>query len=340
MTRSAYLLRRLVLAVLVIVGVMVITFVVSRVVPSDPAALYAGPRPRAEQVAQIEAQLGLDQPLPVQFERYVGSVLRGDFGVSFRTRRPILEDLEVFLPATLELVIAASLLAVIIGIPFGVLSGADRSGWLDQSSRVLSIAGVSIPTFWLALLLQLLFFGTLGWLPLGGRVDSTITLSHPIAKITGFYLVDAAVTGNWVAWKNAALHLILPAAVLATYPIGLTLRMTRAAMIEVLSEPYIDTARAAGLPRRVILFQLALKNAIIPSLTVLGLSFAYSITGAFLIEVVFSWPGVGKYVTDAIVNVDFPVVMAVTLVVTIIYIVINLIIDMMQASLDPRVRLG
>jgi len=340
MSRSAYLLRRLGLAVLVLIGVMVVTFVVSRVVPSNPAALYAGPHPRPEQVAAFEVKLGLDKPLPVQFVRYVGDLLRGDFGESFQSRRLITTDLKFFLPATLELVIGASLLALVIGIPLGVLSGARRSGWLDQSTRMISIAGVSIPTFWLALMLQLFFFGWLGWLPLGGRLSTMVTLSHPIERITGFYIIDAAVSGNWVAWRDALHHLILPTAVLATYPIGLTIRMTRAAMVEVLTEPYIDSARAAGLPPRMILFRLALKNAIIPTLTVLGLTFAYSITGAFLIELVFSWPGVGKYVTDAIITVDFPVVMAVTLVVTVIYITINIIVDMVQVALDPRIKLG
>ena len=340
MSRSAYLLRRLGLAALVLFGVMVVTFVVSRVVPSNPAALYAGPHPRPEQVAAFEVKLGLDKPLPVQFVRYVGDVLRGDFGESFQSRRLITTDLKVFLPATLELVIGASLLALVIGIPFGVLSGARRSGWLDQSTRMISIGGVSIPTFWLGLMLQLLFFGWLGWLPLGGRLSTMVTLTHPIETITGFYIIDAAVSGNWVAWWDTLHHLILPTVVLATYPIGLTIRMTRAAMVEVLTEPYIDAARAAGLPPRIILFRLALKNAIIPTLTVLGLTFAYSITGAFFTELIFSWPGVGKYVTEAIIRVDFPVVMAVTIVVTVIYITINIIVDMIQVTLDPRITLG
>ncbi len=340
MSRGAYLLRRLGLALVVLFGVLVVTFVVARIVPSDPAALYAGPRPRPEQVAALRQQLGLDQPLWVQFTRYVGSVLRGDFGVSFKSKRSIIEDLRVFLPATLELVVLASLLAVVVGIPVGVWAGARRGRVFDQISRLISLAGVSMPTFWLALLLQLLFFGVLGWLPLSGRVDRSITLSAPIESITGFYLIDAAITGNWRAWRDAALHLVLPVTVLATYPVGLTIRMTRAAMIEVLAEEFVVAARAAGLPERTILFRFALKNAIIPTLTVLGLSFAYSITGAFLVELVFSWPGVGKYVTDAIINVDFPVVMAVTLIVTIIYIAVNLIVDMVQAALDPRVRVG
>lgn len=340
MSRGEYLLRRLGLALLVLVGVMAVTFVVSRIVPSDPAALYAGPRPRADQVAELRVKLGLDQPLPVQFVRYVGDVVSGDLGVSFKTHRPIVEDLKIFLPATLELVILASLLAIVVGIPVGVYAGARRGGAFDQVSHILSISGVSMPTFWLALLLQLLFFGWLGWLPLGGRLSKEIALSTPIETITGFYLLDAALAGNWPAWVDAARHLVLPVFVLATYPVGLTIRMTRAAMIEVQSEVYITAARAAGLPEHTILFQLALKNAIIPTLTVLGLSFAFSITDAFLVELVFSWPGVGKYVTDAILNVDFPVVLAVTLVVTIIYIAVNLTVDMVQAALDPRIRLG
>ncbi len=340
MSRTRYILRRLALAIVVLVGVMLLTFIVARVVPSDPAALYAGPRPSAQQIADVRVKLGLDQPMPVQFARYVGGILQGDLGQSFKTRRPIVDDLRTFLPATLELVIAATLLAVIVGIPVGVIAAAGRGGWFDVFSRLFSVAGVSIPSFWLALLLQLLFFTILGWLPLGGRLDNTTALLNPITPITGFYTIDAALEGNWSAWFDALRHLILPTVVLATYPIGLTIRMLRAAMIEVLSEPYITAARAVGLPRRAILFRFALKNAIVPTLTALGLSFAYSITGAFLVETVFLWPGVGKYVTDAVLNVDFPVVMAVTLVVTVIYIAINLLTDIAQSILDPRVKLG
>lgn len=337
MTR--YLLRRLALALLVLVSVSAVTFFVARVMPSDPAALYAGQRPTAEQIAAARERLGLDQPLPVQYLRFLGDILRGDLGTSYKTKHAILTDVRAFLPATLELVIASTLLALLVGIPAGVIAGARRGGWFDHLTRLLSIAGVSIPTFWLALILQLFFFGRLGLLPLSGRISNAIALFNPVQTITGFYLVDTLITGNGIAWRDAALHLVLPAFTLATYPIGLTLRMTRAAMLEVFSEKYIVAARAQGLPERTILFRYALKNAIVPTLTVLGLSFAYSLTGAFLVEVIFSWPGLGKYVTDAILNVDFPVIVSVTLVVTVFYVLINLGVDLLQAALDPRVVL-
>lgn len=340
MSRSTYLLRRLGLALLVILGVMIITFLVSRVIPADPARLYAGGRATDEMIVAVEEKLGLNDPLPVQFLSYVGGVLQGDFGNSFRTKRAISTDLKIFIPATLELVILAMLLAAAIGIPIGVIGAANRGGVIDQLSRVLTIAGVSVPAFWLALLLQLLFFSTLDLLPLGGRLDRSLAITSPIEQITGFYLIDGAITGNWAAWKSAWLHLLLPTVVLAAYPISLTARMTRASMLEVLSETYITAAAAAGLSRREILFRLALKNAIIPTLTSLGLVFAFSITGAILVEIVFSWPGLGSYVTEAIVASDFPVVMAVTLVVTVIYVLINLLVDMVQAALDPRIQLG
>jgi peptide/nickel transport system permease protein len=249
-------------------------------------------------------------------------------------------DLREYLPATLELVMVSMLLALVVGIPVGVIAGARPNGVFDNVTRVVSIAGVSIPIFWLALLLQLLFFGYLKWLPLGGRVDNNVALNYPLQQITGFYLIDSVVTGNWVAFRSTVLHLILPGFCTATYPIGLAIRMTRSCMVEVLSEPYITAARASGIPRRAILFKLALKNAIMPTLTVLALSFAYSITGAFLVELVFLWPGVGKYVAEGVLSVDFPVIIAVTLVVTVIYIVVNLVVDLLQAGLDPRVTLG
>lgn len=337
MSKRTYLARRLALGLLVLFGVSVVTFLIARLIPSDPAALYAGPRPTKAQIAELRVKLGLDQPQYVQYLNYIGGYLRGDLGVSFRTHQPILEDLKHYLPATLELVTIGACLALIVGVPLGVLAGARPNSWLDHLIRVVSIAGVSLPIFWLALLLQLLFFGYLGWLPLGGRVDNAIALNSPVRHITGFNLIDSTLTGNWAALRSTVLHLILPSFCVAAYPIGLASRMIRTKTVETLSEPYITAARAAGIPNRTILFKFALKNAIMPAITVLGLSFAYSITGSFLVEVVFLWPGVGRYVTEAIMSLDFPVVIAVTLVVTVCYIGVNLFVDLLQFALDPRV---
>jgi peptide/nickel transport system permease protein len=337
---GAYLFRRLVLAAVVLAAVSVVTFFVARVVPSDPAALYVGPRPRQEQVEDARRKLGLDRPLPQQYVAYVGDLLRGDLGISLRSKQPISVDLRAFLPATLELVTTATFLSLIVGVPLGVYAGARPNGALDHATRIASIGGVSIPTFWLALILQLVFFRTLHWLPLGGRLSNEVALNHPVSVVTGFYAIDAAVTGNWVAWRDALWHLVLPAVCLAAYPVGLVTRMTRSAMVDVLGERYITAARAEGIHERTIRFRLALKNAILPTLTVLGLTFAYSVTGAFLVEIVFAWPGVGTYVTHSVLSVDFPVIIGVTLVVTVVYLLVNLAVDLIHAAIDPRAGLS
>ena len=335
-----YLLRRLMLSVLVVLGVLMVTFLISRVIPGDPARLYVGTRASAEALTEVRQQLGLNDPLPKQFIAFVASSARGDFGYSYRTKRPISEDLKTRLPATMELVIVAMVLALAIGIPVGVLSAAHHDGWLDRTLRVISIAGVSVPAFWLALLLQLIFFLWLGWFPLGGRLSQTILFTAPIKSITGFWLLDSVLAGNWPAFRNAVWHIVLPAAVLATFPISLVARMMRASMLEVLSETYVAAARAAGISEGRILFRLALKNAIVPTLTVLGLVFAFLVTGAVLVESIFQWPGVGSYMLDAILNNDVPVLFAVTLVVTLIYIAVNFLVDLLQTVLDPRIRVG
>jgi len=335
-----YLLRRLIMAVFVLISVSIITFFIARVIPSDPAAAWVGTHPTREQIAEARQELGLDRPLWEQYWRYASSLVKGDFGTSIQSHQPILSDLRAYLPATMELVLAAMLIAIVIGIPLGVLSGARKGSLLDHSTRLVSIAGVSIPTFWLGLLLQLLFFSRLGLLPLGGRISNQVALNNPVHTLTGFYLIDTALTGNWIAFKDALIHIILPAFTLATYAIGLAIRMTRSSMYEVLGENYILAARVAGIRERVVLFVLALKNAIIPTITVLGLAFVYSLTGAILVEVIFSWPGLGTYVTNAVLSIDFPVIVTVTLVVTVFYVLVNLLLDLVQAALDPRVSLG
>ncbi len=336
----AYLVRRLLLGVLVLLGVSVITFTLARIVPSDPAALWVGPRARPDQVARARAELGLDQPLHVQYARYVGKFVQGDWGVSLRTRRPVLDDVKVFFPSSLELVTVALGLSVVAGIPFGVMSATRRDRWPDHLSRLFAISGVSMPLFWLGLLLQLVFFRTLRWLPVGGRMATEVRLLHPLEPVTGFNLLDAALAGNWPALTSSAVHLILPAATLAYASLALVTRMTRAAVLEVLAQDFIRTARAMGLPERRVLYRHALKNAVIPTLTVVGLSFGYLMAGTFLVEVIFNWPGLGSYMVAAIIAVDYPAIMGVTFLVATAYVLINLAVDLLQAVIDPRVRLG
>jgi peptide/nickel transport system permease protein len=298
-----------------------------------------GPRAKPEQVEAARVKLGLDRPIYEQYVRYIGQVVRGDFGVSVKSRRPILDDLKVFLPATLELVIVSMLVTIAIGVPLGVLAGVWKDTWVDHLSRIFAVFSVSVPVFWLALLLQLLFVRELDLLPLGSRVSRDISLFAPIEQITGFYLVDAAVTSNWSAFRDALVHLILPSLALSSYGVGLSIRMTRASMVEVMEQEYITAAWAAGLSRKTIYFKLALKNAIVPTLMVLGLTFVWQLTGAMLVEVVFLWPGLGTYLTNAILSIDFPVVVSVALVVTVFYVLVNLALDLFQVAIDPRVSL-
>lgn len=337
--RLAFVLKRSLLAVGVLFGVSLITFVIARVIPSDPAAAWVGAHPTAEQLARAREALGLNDSLTTQYVRYMTDLFHGDLGVSQTSRRAISSDLAVYLPATLELVLLALLLAVIVGLPLGVLSAARKGGWLDNLTRLISIGGVSMPTFGLALVLQLVFFRILGWLPLGQRVSTDVVLEHPIERITGFYVVDTLLTGNWIALGDVLTHLVLPTIVLATYPVALVIRMTRASMIEVLSDRYITVARAMGISNRRILFHLGLKNAISPTISALALSFVFALTGSILVEVIFSWPGLGSYVTNAVLAVDFPVIVSSTLVVTVFYVLINLLVDLVQAAIDPRVSL-
>lgn len=339
MGRAEYLVRRLALAIVVLVGVSIVTFVVARLVPSDPAILWVGPRAKPEQVEAARVKLGLDRPLYEQYLRYLGDVVRGDFGISVNTHRPIIDDLKVHLPATLELVFFGMIITVAVGIPLGVLSGARKDSWLDHFSRVFAVMCVSTPVFWLALILQLIFFRYLDLLPLGARISREIALFNPIDQITGFYLVDSALTGNWEAFRDALVHIVLPAITISAYGIGLSIRMTRASMIEVLEEKYIMAAWAAGLSRRTVYFRLALKNAIVPTLMVLGLSFVYQVSGAMLVEIMFLWPGLGSYLLTAVLNIDFPVVVSVAMVVTVFYVFTNLGLDLLQAMIDPRVTL-
>lgn len=336
---TRYVGRRLLHSVGVVFAVLVIVFFLSRVVPADPAILWAGSLPTAEQVAIAREYLRLDEPLHVQFLTYLWQLLHLDLGTSIRTKQPVAQEIARLLPATLELVGFAFLLAFALGVPLGVLSAVKRRTTTDHVSRVTAILGVSLPSFWLAMILQLVFASWVGLFPVFGRVATSVRLVSPLQSLTGFFLVDSVLTGNLPFFASSLHHLVLPALALAAYPLGLIVRMVRTMMIEVLGENYIRTAKAFGLPRGYVLYVYALKNAIAPSLVILGLSFAYSLVGAFLVEIIFSWPGIGTFAFLAILAFDYPAILGVTLVVALSYILINLLVDLAQSVLDPRVAL-
>ncbi len=334
-----YIFRRTLLALIALTGVVVITFVLTRVIPADPAATWMGPRATADQIAQARVELGLDDPLPLQFGNYIRSFLQGDWGVSLVTKRPVLWDLAAVVPATVELLIFGLSFGFIVGMPLGVLSAARANRGLDHTSRLISIAGVALPSFWFAMMLQLVFGASLGVLPLTGRISHIVRLTSPIDQLTGFLVIDSLVQGNFRALADSLRHVVLPAVALAAYPLGLATRMVRSTMLEILSHDYIRTARASGIAERRVLGVYALRNAVGSVLTVWALTFGYALVSSFLIETIFAWPGLGRYAAQAIVSVDYPAIMGVTVLVAATYTLLNLTVDLLQAALDPRIRL-
>ena len=323
--------------ILVVAGVCVITFIISHLIPGDPARLLAGDRASDEIVRHIRQQLGLDLPLWQQFARYVDALLHGDLGTSIRTGRPVLENLKTFFPATLELAFCALLIALLVGIPLGVLSAVYRNRWTDHLVRLMALTGISTPAFWLGLGVIVLFYGKLDWLPGSGRLDDWF---DPPTRVSGFYLLDSLLEGNIEVFFNALQHLILPAATLAFVHLGIVARQIRSAMLEQLNEDYIRTALASGLPKFTIVVRYALPNALIPSITVLGLALGDLLYGAVLTETVFAWPGMGAYVVSSIQALDFPAVMGFAIVVSFAYVLVNLVVDLLYLWIDPRMGRG
>lgn len=326
--------RRLAFLILVLLGLSLITFFLSHVVPADPARLYAGPRASAAAVAQIRHQLGLDQPLPVQYITYVGNLLRGNFGYSLTSHRGVASDLHDFLPATIELTLAAVIFILVLGIPLGVLSGIRPGSILDHIGRLISITGVSLPAFWLGLMAQLFLFDQLGWFPSGGRLDPNTT---PPPHITGLYTVDSLLSLHLGTFVQSVWYLMLPAAVLGYGSLAVLTRMVRASMLEAMAQDYVRTARAKGLRRYAVVVRHALRNALLPATTVMGLQIGTLLGGALLVEDVFAWPGIGRYATNATLNLDYNAIMGITLVAALIYVLVNLVIDVLYMVLDPRV---
>ena len=326
--------KRLFGLILVVVGVSLITFCISHLIPGDPARLIAGDRASDAIVENIRHQLGLDLPLYQQYGRYMSDLLHGDLGTSIRTSRPVLEDLKAFFPATLELAVAALLLSVLVGVPLGVLSAVYHNRAIDQIARTLAVTGISTPAFWLGLGLIVLFYGQLGWLPGSGRLDEGL---EPPRTITGFYLIDSLLAGDIPLFLNALQHLILPAVTLGFVNLGVGARQIRSAMLDQLGEDYIRTARAYGLSRWAVILCHALPNALIPSITVLGLTLGDLLYGAVLTETVFAWPGMGAYVVKSIQSLDFPAVMGFAIMVSFIYVLLNMLIDLLYRVVDPRI---
>jgi peptide/nickel transport system permease protein len=331
---SKYIVRRLAFLVITLLGVLTITFFLSRILPGDPARLAAGIRAGPEQVEALRRSLGLDRPLAEQYVRYITSVMRGDLGMSIRTRRPVRADLVEYFPATVELTIFATFLCILLGIPLGIFSAVRQETLVDHVLRVAAVAAVSMPSFWLGLLFQLVFFRWLGILPATGRVGLGFRPTH----ITGLYVLDSIITQNWAALGSCLKHLALPAMALAASSVAQISRMMRSSLLEVLSHDYVRTARAKGLKESAVILKHALRNALLPTLTVIGLQTGVLLSGAVPVEVVFSWPGIGLYAVQSIVFVDFMAILGVTLLMTIVYSGINLIVDVLYGVLDPRIQ--
>ena len=332
-----YIVKRVLLGLLVLVGVVTITFFLTRVLPSNPAAQWVGPRATQAQIEAATVELGLDQPLLVQFQKYVVDLLHGNLGVSLRTKQPIVNELKSYIPPTIELVLISTLLAVIIGIPLGLYSAKKKDMLLDHFCRFFSVGAVSLPTFWVALFLQLIFYRWLQILPLGGQLDAKLKLLYTIPSYTGLLTVDTLLSGNMRLFVDAIKHIVLPAVTISLYPIGLVARMTRSALLEILGEDYIKAARSYGLKESLVLWKYALKNSLGTTATVLALSVGYTLVNTFLVEAIFNWPGIGNYISTAVMSMDYPAIIGVTLFSACSYVILNLLADIVIA-IDPRVR--
>jgi peptide/nickel transport system permease protein len=331
-----FILRRIAGLLFVLIGVSIITFALSQLVPIDPVASALGQNAREDQIQAYRKELGLDRPAVVQYFSYVGRLLQGDLGKSIRTRRAVTDDLRDFLPATLELSLAAMVVALILGISLGVLSAVRRNGLVDGLARLFALVGGSLPIFFVGLLMLALFYSRLRWLPGPGRLDAVLT---PPPRFTGMYTIDSLLAGDWRLLKNSLYHLVLPAVTLGYFSTAVLLRMTRSSMLEVLGQDYVRTAQAKGLRDRAVIFRHALKNAMIPVLTTIGVVFGSLLSGAVLTETIFGWPGIGRYATTSVTSLDLPAVMGVTLVAAVIYPVANMLVDIGYHMLDPRISI-
>jgi peptide/nickel transport system permease protein len=332
-----FILRRTAFMALMLVGLLAITFTISHVAPGDPARLAAGPNATEAMVETIRAEYGLDQPLPIQFAHYIAGVVQGDLGRSITTTRPVAHDLVRYFPATLELVTFSITFSILLGVALGTIAAAFQNRWPDHMIRFFATSGVALPMFWLGLLLKFVFAQRLEWLPLGGRMD---LLDLPPDGITGFFTIDAALSGDFAMAAGLVSYMILPALALSFPALASIIRVNRAEMLEVLRQDYIVAARAHGVSAVRIVAVYALRNAMLPTLAMIGLRFGWMLGGTVLVESVFDWPGIGLYAVQATLNSDFQPIMGVTLVLGMSFMLINFAIDIIYGVLDPRVRLA
>jgi peptide/nickel transport system permease protein len=329
-----YVLRRILLIIPLIFGITLITFIISHLVPGDPARLAAGLHASPEAVETLRRRLGLDKPLYIQYYIYIERLIKGDLGTSIMTRRPVLEDIMLRWPGTIELTTSAIIIIISLGVPLGIFSAINKDKPLDHASRIFSLMGVSLPSFWLALLAQLFFCKILRLFPLGYRIDPNIELK----RITGFNIIDSLLTLNLQALLSSLWHIILPSLVLGLQGLATVQRILRSNMLDSMTQDYIKMARAKGLPERDVVYRHALRNSLIPVVTVVGLMYGGMLGGTFIIESIFSWQGLGRYGAEAILNLDFPAIMGVTIIYALIFALINLTVDILYAYLDPRIR--
>ena len=322
-----------------LVGITLLTFLLSHAVPADPVTASLGEQAAADPavVAAFRHEWGLDRSLPAQYGIYLWNLVRGNFGISISTRQPVWLDLRQTFPATVELAVVAMAASILAGIPLGVLSAVKRGRLIDHLTRVISLVGVSMPIFWLGLIALVVFYARLGWAPSPGRLSAML---GPPPMVTGFLLIDSLLAGRPAVARDALSHLLLPAAVLATYNLGIVTRLMRGSTLDVLGEDYVRTARAKGLAEGAVTLRHAARNALIPVITVIGLSFGRLLSGAVVIETVFAWPGLGSYAFRTATSLDFPAIMGVGIVVATIYVLANLLVDLAYALIDPRIQVG
>ncbi len=332
----SFLVHKLMIMIITLFGVSLIAFALPRLAPGDPVLLMIGERGADPAVYQeMRAKLGLDRPILTQYFQYLGQVVQGDFGVSLTSREPVVDEFKARFPATVELGLFALILATLFGIPFGIIAATHRSTKWDYSIMGVSLVGYSMPVFWWGLILIIIFSVMLGWTPVSGRVS----VLYDIPTVTGFYLIDAWMSYDPVAaFSSVIRHLILPAVALATIPMAVIARMTRSSLLEVLQEDYIRTAKAKGLPRAQLILKHALKNALIPIITVIGLMVGTLVTGAILTESIFSWPGIGRWLVSSIEALDYPVIQGGILLIAVIVILVNMTVDVLYAWVNPRMR--